>query len=496
MNKLLQLLNQKENRWITGISLVFILANALAVYYGFTLFAYLPVTLFILAVAVFHMDKLYWLVLFCVPLSIDLQRYVPSTPVNMFLPTEPLLAAFLILFLLKMLQGKWLDRGILLHPVTLIILIYVGWLTLTIFTSELPLVSLKSVLTKYWFLVSFYFLAIYQFKQSDNIKKYLWLYTASFIIVVIYTTIRHGIIGFDDLQASHHSCKPFYNDHTAYGAAVSMIIPAVFGLLVLTKDKLSFKFMLGLGALFLLILALYLSYSRAAWLTVIIGVCYSIALMWKIKLRTLLLGIGVVFALFWVFRVEIIMSLEKNTQDSKGGNFAKHITSATNISTDASNVERINRWKSALKLYHERPVFGWGPGTYQFVYAPYQLSYDRTIISTNFGTIGTAHSEYLLALSEAGLPGAVFFTLILMVTLYTAQRLYFKAQSRKVRVMVLFLITGLITYYLHAFLNNFLDTDKLSALFWGFTAALVALDLYHRNNDTLDLGSKAENKTE
>lgn len=247
---------------------------------------------------------------------------------------------------------------------------------------------------------------------------------------------------------------------------------------------------------FLLVLALYLSYSRAAWLTVIIGVGYSIALMYKIKLRTLLLAMGVVFALFWVFRVEIIMSLEKNTQDSEGGNFAKHITSATNISTDASNVERINRWKSALKLYHERPVFGWGPGTYQFVYAPFQLSYDRTIISTNFGTIGTAHSEYLLALSEAGLPGAVFFTLILMFTLYTAQRLYFKAQSRKVRVMVLFLITGLITYYLHAFLNNFLDTDKLSALFWGFTAALVALDLYHRNNDALDLGSKSENKGE
>jgi len=28
-------------------------------------------------------------------------------------------------------------------------------------------------------------------------------------------------------------------------------------------------------------------------------------------------------------------------------------------------------------------------------------------------------------------------------------------------------------------LNNFLDTDKASALFWGFTAAIVALDVYH-----------------
>jgi hypothetical protein len=31
----------------------------------------------------------------------------------------------------------------------------------------------------------------------------------------------------------------------------------------------------------------------------------------------------------------------------------------------------------------------------------------------------------------------------------------------------------------HGFLNNFLDTDKLSVPFWGFTAIIVALDVYH-----------------
>jgi putative inorganic carbon (HCO3(-)) transporter len=28
-------------------------------------------------------------------------------------------------------------------------------------------------------------------------------------------------------------------------------------------------------------------------------------------------------------------------------------------------------------------------------------------------------------------------------------------------------------------MNNFLDTDKASVPFWGFTAMLVAMDLYH-----------------
>ncbi len=55
----------------------------------------------------------------------------------------------------------------------------------------------------------------------------------------------------------------------------------------------------------------------------------------------------------------------------------------TNISSDASNLERINRWDCAISMFKERPFFGYGPGTYMFQYAKYQLKKNRTIISTN-----------------------------------------------------------------------------------------------------------------
>lgn len=45
--------------------------------------------------------------------------------------------------------------------------------------------------------------------------------------------------------------------------------------------------------------------------------------------------------------------------------------------------------------------------------------------------------------------------------------------------MSLMIMLGLITYYVHGLMNNFLDTDKASVPFWGFTAMLVAMDLYH-----------------
>jgi hypothetical protein len=39
------------------------------------------------------------------------------------------------------------------------------------------------------------------------------------------------------------------------------------------------------------------------------------------------------------------------------------------------------------------------------------------------------------------------------------------------------MIAGLTTYVIHGGLNNFLDTDKISALFWGMIAMIVAIDM-------------------
>jgi hypothetical protein len=41
-------------------------------------------------------------------------------------------------------------------------------------------------------------------------------------------------------------------------------------------------------------------------------------------------------------------------------------------------------------------------------------------------------------------------------------------------------LLGLMTYYIHGIMNNFLDTDKLSVPFWGFSAIIVAIDIQTR----------------
>jgi O-antigen ligase len=228
------------------------------------------------------------------------------------------------------------------------------------------------------------------------------------------------------------------------------------------------------------ILALVLSYSRAAWIGLAGAVIIFLIILARIRFRLVLLTLGLLIGIFYAFQQQILDKLEKNKQDSSA-NFIEHIQSIYNISSDASNLERINRWQSAIRMYHERPFWGWGPGTYQFLYAPFQMSKEKTIISTNAGDLGNAHSEYIGPLSESGLPGMVSVLAIFGISIYLGIKVYRNTVDKEIKIISLAIVVGLISYYIHGFLNNFLDTDKASVPVWGFMAILVALRLYHNN---------------
>jgi O-antigen ligase len=173
------------------------------------------------------------------------------------------------------------------------------------------------------------------------------------------------------------------------------------------------------------------------------------------------------------------MYLERNNTESSA-NLAEHVSSMSNISSDASNLERLNRWSCALRMFADKPVFGYGPGTYMFQYAPYQLTGDRTIISTNSANGGNAHSEYLGPMAESGLFGPISVLMLIFVVVYSGIHTYSRTNDKRLKTLVMGALLGLMTYYIHGIMNNFLDTDKLSVPFWGFTAIIVAIDIQSR----------------
>src|SRR5690554_2421690 len=443
----------------------------------------LPFMLVFILLAIFSFDKLIYLIVIFSPLSIELSYFKPGLGINMFLPTEPLLFGVLILFLLKVISEQKFERRILLHPVSIAIYLNLFWIFITTLTSSMPVVSLKFFLARIWFLAAFYFLMSKIFLDRKNFEKYVWLYLSGLLIVVVYTIIRHPGYGLLNKHAAHFVATPFYNDHTSYGAALAMLLPfpAWFALSRVYTVRVRFFSSIIFMILFI---AFILSYSRAAWLSMMVAVAVLIIMKLRIRFRTIVITAIVALGIIFSFQHEIVNYLEKNSGESSS-NLTEHFTSMGNISSDDSNLERLNRWRSAILMFQERPVFGYGPGTYMFQYGKYQLKKDRTIISTNAGDAGNAHSEYLGPLSESGVGGLLTFLLIIISVLYTGIKTWGRLKDYRLRGIVLASVMALVTYYIHGFLNNFLDTDKLSAPFWGFTAIIVAIDIISREEQLI-----------
>lgn len=468
--------------WLYIIAALFIAVGLFLVVKKNTyLFFALPVVLGVLLLYIFSLDKVLLFTAFTVPLSVNLKALDAGLAIS--LPAEPLLMGILVLFLAKMLYDGKFDKRISHHPIALVIYCMFAWMLVTTITSEMPVVSIKFLVSRLWFVVPAFFLCTVLFKKPKNIDLFIWLYIASLCIVCVYTIIHHAQFGFDG-DSAHWVMTPFYNDHTAYGAALAIYLILALTYVFIPGINKGKRFLI-IGVVALLSLALTLSNCRAAWVSMIASLGVLVCVLLKIKFRWVAAAVVILVGLFLAFQNQIIDALEKNNQDASG-DLVENIQSITNISTDASNLERINRWQSAFRLFNERPVFGWGPGTYQFVYAPFQMSKEKTIISTNAGDGGNAHSEYFGPLAEQGLVGSLLVLTLVVVTVTCGLKTYSRCKNKKAKVLVLGATLAFFGYFIHGFLNNFLDTDKLAVPVWSLAALIAAIDVYYADREEFE----------
>ena len=470
------LLSLKKNAALF-FGIAFLIINSFLIYNEFYYFLLFPILLVLGYFAIFNVEKLFYIVVFCTPLSLNLEDLAIGG-LGLYLPTEPLLLGLLFIFIFKFLHKKQAPlNSFWNHPIPLIIILQLIWTFMTCLTSELPLVSFKFLISRLWFIVPVFFLGIHIFKQGiHKIKLFLWAYLIPLTLVLVYTLITHATYSFSE-EAGHWVMWPFFKDHTSYGAIIALFFPVVIGLM--TDPKQSFYSKNILRLIFVVFaIALFYSYTRAAWVSVFGAGLVFLLFVFKIKFKWLF-SLGLLFIFFiGVNYTEISYMLNKNNAEHTTEDFSERVESMSNISSDASNLERFNRWNSAISLTKERPFWGWGPGTYSFVYAPYQDAADLTIISTNFGNGGNAHSEYLGPLAEQGFLGLILMLLLVIFIFYRGSILYVRLKDNELKRIVMMLFLGLVTYFTHGILNNYLDTDKASIPIWGFIAILVTIDLY------------------
>ena len=454
------------------------LAGMWAAMWGHYYIFLIPIAIAILLFSIYKTEKFILLTGALAPLSINVNDI--GGGLGLAFPTEPMLIwVFCLLCVRFFLQGK-AKLTPLKHPVVILIILYSLWLWLSSVYSSMPMVSIKFSLARTWYIVVFFIGGIYLFQKKRNIHFFFSALVVCTLILVMYTLIQHARYGFIR-SASYGISWPFFPDHGMYAAAIAFCVSilffytfngAVFGI------KPGWAPLLGFF-LVVLLLGIVVSYTRATWLSLIAALGVYFLIRFRIKFYWIMLVILAVSTYGIINQDKLLYNLEANKQGSSD-ELEGHVKSVSNITTDPSNLERINRWKCAGRMVSERPLFGFGPGTFVFQYGPFQQSSEMTIISTNTGDLGDAHSEYFSAMSETGFPGMALWIGITLLTMATAFRVIYQTEDRKIKITALMALLGLVTYHVHAFLNNYSQYDKIAVPLWTFTAVIVVLDLHRK----------------
>jgi len=422
-----------------------------------------------------------------VPLSLKITS--ESTGASVAAPSEFLISLIVLFTIPVLMFGNRIDRKILMHPITLLLFADTAWMIFTAVTSEMPDVSFKRVIMRIIFITGYYFIFAHLFKDKKILSRPHLLYAIGLVPAIFYIWYSHAEYNFDP-RTAFDITRPFYPEHTSYAAAIAFVIPFVtiflFNAKIFTANKTRRNWLIVL--LVILYAAEFLAYSRAAIISLgIVVVLYGMIRLFKVKLWHLLSMMFVATVFIFSFSGQLLEWARTNDAVSNDGNISNHYKSVTNITRDASNLERLNRWICAYRMFEERPLTGFGPGTYQFQYAEFQTIDNTTTISTTKGDRGNAHSEYLSSLSEMGIIGLFSFVGLTLYTIYLGLTLYYARTDKQIRCIVLATILGLFTFFFHGFFNAFLDQDKMTALVFPALAILVAIDVYHKNqSDTTD----------
>lgn len=419
---------------------------------------------------------LYYLMIATLPVSVHLSNI--GLGLGLSLPGEGLLILVFIGVVWRMIFHYQIYKPIIFHPISLLIFAHLIWMVLSTLFSVLPAVSIKFDVIRVIYIFVFYVYGARTFLDKTGFKRFVGMYLIGMVPIIIYALINHVPSAFS-VETANRICYPFFNDHTIYAACIVMLLPSILCFIKLETGKrvlgIPLPLFYILGSIILLT-GLFFSYSRAGWLSALLGGTVVIPIYFKLRLKwfTVICSLAIVgFGLFFLLNRPLVAHNEVKNVDEL-------VSSVTDTEKNHSNTERINRWKSAWEMFKTRPIVGFGPGTFMFVYDRYQK--DKTAVSVSDASMGGAHSEYLKPLSEQGFLGLLFFVAILLYTFFKGYLVSIKFGSVNRGLLVACLI-GLVTYYIHGAFNFFLDTDKSSILFWGLIAYVMVTDEKMKNEN-------------
>ena len=371
-------------------------------------------------------------------------------------PTEPMVALALLGWLARCLIGGGLrlQASPLHRPL--------GVLAATALVSVL-LCSHAGVGLKAWVVTGAYAAFGYLYVVTtpcDAARRERWVRLAAWVGAAwgLYGAARVLVLGVS-LRSAYGAARPFFTEHGTYAAFVSMLLPVALFEALERRGRARVGFA---AAAFAMLLGVTFSFTRAAWLSLIVVLPLALGL-WA-RTRRSVRRLGLPAALVAATAIAIFSF-------GVGGRLARHAGTAVEAE-NVSNLERVNRWMAAWEMTKDHPWLGVGYGTYPDVYP----SYRRKLIVTElaYRHMGV-HSEPLRLLSETGVLGLLAGLWFLVVAGVAGVRSFRRAQDPAEGRLALGVTAGLATYAVHGLFNSYLGIDKVTLPFWLGLGVLASM---------------------
>lgn len=454
-----------------GLAALFLIAAGFSVYTGNYLLAATPFLFLLLYAGWQFKELIFFLLLVSLPFSVEYQF---TSGLGTDLPDEPLMLFTAFLYLVYWIyKPETISKKDIQHPLLLLLLLLLLWVIVTVTFSSNKIISLKYLLAKSWYIGAFVLAPLTVFRQKKNFVSAIVFFTIAMLVVALVSLFRHYLYGFS-FGNVNDALYPFFRNHVNYSAMLVCFVPVLIAFYKLTK-KQNLR-LLTVAALLVVLIALFFSYSRGAWLALLAGM-FS---YWLIQRRLLIYAYVIVLmvvitSFFWLKngdRYLLFAHDYKTTIFHK--DFNEHLV-ATYKLKDVSTAERFYRWIAGVRMIKDNWLTGYGPNTFYDNYKPYTIPAYKTWVSDNKDR-STVHNYFLLTVIEQGIPGLFFLLLFIGMLFYYAQYLYHRVKDRLYSIAAL--TTGVILTMLLVvnFLSDLIETDKVGSLFFLCMAVLVVTD--------------------
>lgn len=358
------------------------------------------------------------------------------------------------------------------HPLFILLLAHLAWIVIATVFSDQPVLSVKYLLAKTWYVIPFVLLPQLFVTNKKNLGILSLCLLIPFSFVIFQSLVRHSRYGFS-FAGINNTLDPFFRNHVNYGAMLICMIPILFAIRSLSGKRIR---LVTNWAILLFLAGIFFSYSRGAWLGLLVAAIAWFAIRKKFIHWLLLGSIACVISAFtWLSMDNRYLNYSPDRPNTIWhANFVEH-WQATVQMRDLSTAERFYRWIAAIRMSRDNLVTGVGPNNFYDSYKPYAVSAYRTWVSRN-EEHSTVHNYFLLLLAEQGVPGLVVFTVLLFAAFWYAQTLYHQIDDRFYKTCCLAIGCVLAMITTVNLLSDLIETDKVGSLFFLCIGILIVID--------------------